>query len=66
MKALFFGFLLLFTIFSCISAQSAPEVKEEEDVMILTKENFEHVITSNQHVLIEFCKYFIFSLFCLV
>uniref|UniRef100_H2ZN99 protein disulfide-isomerase n=1 Tax=Ciona savignyi TaxID=51511 RepID=H2ZN99_CIOSA len=31
-----------------------PEVQEEENVLILTNDNFDAVVTENQHVLVEF------------
>ena len=59
MKTIYLGLFLFCTI--CVhvglSAESAPEVEEEEDVMVLTEKNFEHAVESNKHVLVEFCKY---------
>lgn len=58
MKAAFCGFLFLFSIFASANCEDAPEVKEEDNVLILTEKNFDHVVTTNQHLLVEFCKYF--------
>lgn len=35
---------------------NAGEVKKEENVWVLNKDNFQEVIQSNQFVLVEFCK----------
>lgn len=45
------------------SAYSEVEIKLEENVLVLTKENFPSVIADNDFVLVEFCKYtyFIYS-----
>ena len=34
------------------------DVKEEEDVLVLTKDNYDEVITKHNYVLVEFCEYF--------
>ena len=38
-------------------SDQAPEVKEEDNVLVLTEKNFDSVVTSNRHVLVEFCKF---------
>ena len=37
-----------------------PEIKEEENVLVLTDKNFDYVVTNNKHVLVEFCKFITF------
>ena len=34
-----------------------PEIKTEENVLVLTEKNFEHAVKSNKYVLVEFCEY---------
>lgn len=46
---------LILTFSLCLSAFAA-DVEEEEGVLVLTKDNFQSVITENQYVLVEFCK----------
>lgn len=36
---------------------NGADVKKEENVWVLNKDNFEDVIKSNQFVLVEFCEY---------
>ena len=48
----FLGILLITTGAFC-----DPEIKTEENVLVLTEKNFEHAVESNKHVLVEFCKY---------
>lgn len=35
----------------------ADDIKREENVLVLTKDNFDGAVTDNKHVLVEFCKY---------
>lgn len=50
---------LLFTVCLAIAALtvSATEVKDDNGVLVLTKDNFKGVTTDNDYVLVEFCKY---------
>uniref|UniRef100_H2ZN97 protein disulfide-isomerase n=1 Tax=Ciona savignyi TaxID=51511 RepID=H2ZN97_CIOSA len=51
-KLVLFSFLVGFV---CADDRDAiPEVQEEENVLILTNDNFDAVVTENQHVLVEF------------
>ena len=36
----------------------ADEIKIEDGVLILTKDNFKGAVADNEFVLVEFCKYF--------
>lgn len=43
----------------------AEDIKEEEDVLVLTEAVFDQAITDNEHILVEFCKLlYTFWLFC--
>lgn len=48
--------VLLLALWAFARADDA-EIKEEEDVMVLTTKNFETAINGNEFVLVEFCKY---------
>ena len=47
----------MFLIFTTVFSDEAPEIKEEENVLVLTEKNFEYAVTNNKYVLVEFCKY---------
>ena len=47
---------LIVTFSLCWLFVFAADVEEEDGVLVLTKENFQSVITENQYVLVEFCK----------
>lgn len=47
---------LILTFSLCYLAVFAADVEEEEGVLVLTKNNFQSVISENQYVLVEFCK----------
>lgn len=48
--------ILLFITCS-ISCSFASDIKTEENVLVLNKENFDTALNSNEYVLVEFCKY---------
>ena len=33
------------------------EIAEEENVLVLTGDNFDEAVSSHQHILVEFCKF---------
>ena len=50
--------LVLSLVVFTIGSKGEVEIKEEEDVLVLTEANFDHVLDSHEHILIEFCKYY--------
>jgi hypothetical protein len=48
---------LLIALFCGISF--AEDIKREENVLVLNKNNFEELVNNNNYVLVEFCEYFI-------
>ena len=53
--------LYVLTIFLLgFSNTFAGELKTEEGVLVLNKDNFQNVIDDNEFVLVEFCKYIFF------
>jgi len=49
------SFLLVIALFCGTSL--AEEVKREENVLVLNKNNFDETVNNNNYVLVEFCKY---------
>lgn len=51
---------MLLPISLCLLATAAvfgAETKEEENVLVLTKENFEENTKAHKYLLVEFCKF---------
>lgn len=46
--------LVLSLVVFTIGSKGEVEIKEEEDVLVLTEANFDHVLDSHEHILIEF------------
>lgn len=44
---------LVFLAIICVNG----EIKIEDDVLVLTKDNFKDALASNEFILVEFCKY---------
>lgn len=42
---------------SLVAFAFGEDVKEEEDVLVLTEAVFDQVTTDNEHILVEFCKF---------
>ena len=38
-------------------ALAACDIKEEENVLVLTSDNFDKAIEEHEHILVEFCEY---------
>ena len=38
------------------TSDQAPEIKEEDNVLVLTDKNFDVAVYNNRHLLVEFCK----------
>ena len=51
MRSLFF--LLALAVTACV----ADDIAEEENVLVLTTENFGGAIEDNTYILVEFCKF---------
>lgn len=43
----------------------AEDIKTEEGVLVLNKGNFQQATTDNEFILVEFCKYTVFSTSCM-
>lgn len=48
---------LIFALLAVASYVAAADIKTEEDVIVATVDNFKQVISENEFVLVEFCKY---------
>lgn len=47
---------LVFGVLLVIAAVFATEIKDDNGVLVLTKDNFKAATTDNDFVLVEFCK----------
>lgn len=49
--------VILFTALALLGSVLGDEVPSEENVLVLGKSNFESVLSNNEFVLVEFCKF---------
>jgi len=48
--------IYLTLLLSLVVFAFGEDIKEEEDVLVLTEAVFDQAITENEHILVEFCK----------
>lgn len=48
--------IYLTLLLSLVAFAFGEDIKEEEDVLVLTEAVFDQAITDNEHILVEFCK----------
>lgn len=48
--------IYLTLLLSLLAFAFGEDIKEEEDVLVLTEAVFEQAISDNEHILVEFCK----------
>lgn len=49
--------IIIFTAIALLGAALADEVPTEENVLVLSKSNFDSVVAANDFILVEFCKF---------
>lgn len=52
-------FVTAFCLAIAFASIHADEIKSDEGVLVLTKNNFNTALTDHEYVLVEFCKYLI-------
>lgn len=58
--------LYVFVILACMgTVLCESEIAEEEDVLVLTKDNFDGALAKHSHILVEFCKFNINIMTCM-
>ena len=45
------------TLAVLVALANAGEIKKDRGVLVLEKDNFQEAITSNKHILVEFCEF---------
>lgn len=48
--------IYLTLLLNLVAFAFGEDIKEEEDVLVLTEAVFDQAITDNEHILVEFCK----------
>ena len=49
--------LLLVAVVALFAVAHSADIKDEEGVLVLTKDNFDGALADNKHILVEFCEY---------
>ena len=49
--------LLLVAVVALFAVSHSADIKDEEGVLVLTKDNFDGALSDNKHILVEFCEY---------
>lgn len=56
--------VLIFTVLAVLGCAFGDEIPTEENVLVLSNANFKTAISSNDYILVEFCKFPTITHYC--